>query len=140
MVVLDTNVISAVVTRQDHILDWINRDHSINFATTVITVFELEFGLERLPLGRRRNHLADRIGTALAPFQDRILQLEREAATLAGRFRAERERVGRPIGISDALIAGIAAHAGARLATRNVRDFAGLPLDVVDPWADAAPG
>jgi predicted nucleic acid-binding protein len=42
--------------------------------------------------------------------------------------------MGRPIGVADAQIAGIALAHGASLATRNTRDFAGLPLDVVDPW------
>jgi len=35
----------------------------------------------------------------------------------------------------DAQIAGIAAAYGLTLATRNVKDFEGLDIDIVDPWA-----
>jgi predicted nucleic acid-binding protein len=35
------------------------------------------------------------------------------------------------------MIASTALSAGAALATRNVRDFAGLGVDVIDPWIQA---
>ena len=48
--------------------------------------------------------------------------------------RHERERRGRPIDVRDTLIAGIAISRGAAIATRNVRHFADLPIDVINPW------
>jgi predicted nucleic acid-binding protein len=42
--------------------------------------------------------------------------------------------MGRPIGVADAMIAGIARSRGARLATRNVRDFEGCGIALIDPW------
>ena len=45
-----------------------------------------------------------------------------------------REAAGLSSPPSDMMIAGIAAVAGAALATRNTRDFGGLPLEVIDPW------
>jgi toxin FitB len=46
-----------------------------------------------------------------------------------------RERAGRPIPGFDALIAGICRSRGATLATRNVADFDGTGIDVIDPWS-----
>jgi len=58
-----------------------------------------------------------------------------EAAGLrAGELRALREAAGLASQPSDMFIAGIAAVAGAALATRNVKDFSGLPVSLVDPW------
>ncbi len=47
---------------------------------------------------------------------------------LAGKLRAARERMGRPISLSDGMIAAICLAHDATLATRNVRDFDGLDL------------
>ncbi|MDX2288694.1 MAG: PIN domain-containing protein [Hyphomicrobiaceae bacterium] len=136
IVVLDTNVISAVVKDDLKVIEWLNHDPTVTFATTVVTVFELRYGLERMPVGKRRADFADKIADALAPFAGRILIMHREAAELAGHFRAAREAIGRPVAPADCFIAAIAAHAGARLATRNTRDFDGLPLLLLDPWSD----
>lgn len=47
---------------------------------------------------------------------------------------ATRRREGRPIEAFDAQIAAAARVAGADLATRDVRDFAGCGLTLVNPW------
>ena len=48
--------------------------------------------------------------------------------------RVVREQAGRPVPAMDALIGGMALAHGATLATRNVNDFDGYGLSVVDPW------
>jgi predicted nucleic acid-binding protein len=42
---------------------------------------------------------------------------------------------GRPVDMRDTQIAGIALARRATLATRNVRHFEDLQLQIVDPWA-----
>ncbi len=49
--------------------------------------------------------------------------------------RAEYRGRGKDIGIGDIQIAGIALANGATLATRNVKDFHGLDIPLVDPWS-----
>lgn len=49
----------------------------------------------------------------------------------------QRERAGRPIGVSDAQIAAICRSYGALLATRNTDDFTGTGVAVADPWRPA---
>jgi hypothetical protein len=51
------------------------------------------------------------------------------------RIAAERRKRGKPISALDAQIAAISRAAGARLATRNVADFVGCGIEVLDPWA-----
>jgi toxin FitB len=43
--------------------------------------------------------------------------------------------VGRPIGQFDAQIAAIAVASKLKLATRNIADFEGLGLALINPWA-----
>jgi toxin FitB len=48
-----------------------------------------------------------------------------------------RHRQGAPISGYDAQIAAICRANGAPLATRNERDFAGVGLELINPWASA---
>ena len=54
----------------------------------------------------------------------------RATSQLAGTWRAEARRGGRTISIGDALIAATAFHQEAAVLTRNVRDFAHMPVRV----------
>jgi len=50
---------------------------------------------------------------------------------------AARRAAGRPFSQSDGQIAVIARSRGLAGATRNVRDFADMGIDLIDPWAGA---
>jgi predicted nucleic acid-binding protein len=67
-------------------------------------------------------------------FVGRVLSFDGEAAIAYGRIAAEREQSGRPISQFDAQIAAITQARGGRLATRNVADFQGCRLSIIDPW------
>ena len=47
----------------------------------------------------------------------------------------ERRAAGRPISFADCQIAATARAHGAAMATRNITDFAGCGIAVIDPWA-----
>ena len=49
--------------------------------------------------------------------------------------KPDRRQAGRPIGEADCRIAAISRLRSAVLVTRNVRDFQGTGVEVVDPWA-----
>jgi predicted nucleic acid-binding protein len=59
-----------------------------------------------------------------------LVQSGREAAMLAGRWRAEVRIAGRTLGLPDALIAASAFHLSGAVVTRNVRDFALTPVRI----------
>lgn len=70
-----------------------------------------------------------------AGFEDRILSFDDVAAFHYAVIASTRGDVGRLIGPLDAQIAAICRAHGAALATRNVKDFEGLDLELVDPWS-----
>jgi toxin FitB len=137
MIILDTNVVSAVM-RQDvaaAVVGWLDSQPVESIWLTAVTVFEVHFGLELLARGRRRRQLEDEFARALnEDFEGRILPFEQNAARAAASIAARRRQEGRPIEIRDAQIAGITAARRATLATRNIRHFADLGIALVDPW------
>jgi len=137
MIILDTNVISALMRSQpdNAAVTWLDRQAAESISTTSITVFEIRFGIEMLLPGRRRKRLEDLFEQSLVEdFQDRILPFDQDAAREAAALAAQRQRDGRPAGLRDTQIAGIALARRATLATRNVRHFQGLDVEVIDPW------
>ena len=60
--------------------------------------------------------------------------VDEAAADAHAEIAAQRRLLGRPISQSDAMIAGIVHAHGATLATRNIRDFEGCAIALVDPW------
>ena len=134
MIILDTNVISELMkpTPDFSVRDWLAALGDEPLTTTAVGVAEIQFGLLRLPDGRRRAHLQARFEAFAGTLG--VLPLDEAAARETGRLRAMREAAGLPSQPSDMTIAGIAVSAGAALATRNTRDFGALPLELLDPW------
>jgi predicted nucleic acid-binding protein len=103
--------------------------------TTSITEAEIFYGIELLSRGKRREGL---LAAAKAMFAEdlagRVFGFESEAARVFSKIAVGRRVLGRPISHADAQIAAIAQARRAKLATRNVEDFEGCGLDVVDPW------
>jgi hypothetical protein len=138
MIVLDTNVVSALMLRvpDQKVVSWLNRQPGTSIWTTSITVFEVRFGLEILPRGKRRATLLDDFEKFLARIHQRIAPFDTEAAQEASALMAERKIQGRPREFRDTIIAGIVLAHRATLATRNIRDFSDITAKCVDPWND----
>jgi len=138
MIVLDTNVMSALMRRDidSIVIAWLDDQPPESVWTTAVTVFEVCFGLEILADGRRRRQLEGAFDRLLEDdFEGRVLPFERTAAQEAASIAARRRQAGRPVEIRDAQIAGIVAARRAILATRNTRHFTDLGIALVDPWA-----
>jgi predicted nucleic acid-binding protein len=141
MIVFDTNVVSEIMEDGPNatVLHWIDSLDQDDSWTTSITLAELVSGINRLPEGRRRAGLDTSLRQVLArSFRDRILSFDQAAAMVYGTIVPMRLTMGRPISIPDAQIAAIALAHGATLATRNVKDFEGTSVSMVNPWE--APG
>ncbi|TDE95101.1 type II toxin-antitoxin system VapC family toxin [Occultella glacieicola] len=135
MIILDTNVISEAMRgprASSVVIAWI-RALSEQPVTTVVNRAEILAGVALLPDGARKDLLA---GAARAAFDTLgvCLPLLPECAQEYADIVASRRAAGRPIGGMDALIASIARVSGADLATRDVRDFEGVGVDLIDPW------
>lgn len=68
-------------------------------------------------------------------FEGRILSFDAEAAEAFAKVVAEAQAHGNPIALADCAIAAIARAKGFAVATRNVRDFRGAGVEIIDPWA-----
>ncbi len=137
MILLDTNILSELMRPAPAPLigQWMSRLGDTPLATTAITISEIVYGLERLEDGRRKDELISRFDQFIAPDGElTILPFDEDAALICGQYRALRERQGLHAPPSDMMIAGIAGALGADLATRNTKDFAGLPITLVNPW------
>jgi toxin FitB len=137
VIVLDTNVLSELMEPEDsRVVAWLDEQPAESIWTTAVTVFEIRFGLALLPSGRRRRQLEDAFSRVLdEDFQGRILAFDHEAAQEAASRAAQRRAIGKPLDFRDIEIAGIVASRRAKLATRNVRHFQDLGIELIDPWA-----
>jgi predicted nucleic acid-binding protein len=103
---------------------------------SAVSEAELRYGVAILPAGRRRDKLFFKVEAMLRDaFEDRVLPFDSDAARAYGNIAAERRSAGRPVAPADCQIAAIAASRSMAVATRNVRDFEGMGIEIVDPWA-----
>lgn len=138
MILLDTNVLSALMQRQPDpaVMAWLNEQPAERIWITSITVFEARYGIDILADGQRKIELTQRFDALLqVDIENRIAVFDSRAAAHAAQLAAERKARGHPVDIRDTLIAGIAIACGATLATRNLKHFDDLPTLVVSPWA-----
>jgi len=138
MTILDTNVVSQAMQLlpSPKVMHWFSgaRGSGEVFLTT-ITVAEILYGVALLPQGKRRDKLQAEAEAVFAQdFSGHILPFDEHAARIFAEIAAARRAQGRPIAEMDAQIAAIARAHGAALATRNVEDFEGCGVTLINPW------
>lgn len=117
------------------VIAWLDRTGPEELWLSAITVFEIRGGIDAKPKGRRQRALLAAFDRLLRDdFQSRVLSFDLAAALHAAQIDADRERQGRPAGFADTQIAGIAVSRGAAIATRNVRHFDDLSVEIINPW------
>ena len=137
MIVLDTNVLSELMrpVPEATVANWVATQSAASLFTTTITQAEILHGVLLLSKGRRRDAIE---AAADAMFEEdfagRILPFSSDAAHAYAEIAVARRQSGRPISQFDAQIAAIANATGAAVATRNVPDFEGCGIKVIDPW------
>lgn len=102
---------------------------------SIITLHELEYGLSLLPVGSRRSQLAETIQLLLNQYAAFVLPIQQEEAKQAALLRAAAKQQGRVLHLADALIAGTALAHDLPIATRNVKDFEGLGIELLNPFS-----
>ncbi|QKE37964.1 type II toxin-antitoxin system VapC family toxin [Ferrovum myxofaciens] len=139
MIILDTNVISALMQQQPDplVVAWLNDQPAESIWISSITVFEARYGIALLASGQRKEMLQERFDQLVQEdLENRVLQFDANAASRAALLAAQRKEQGRPVDMRDTFIAGISLARRATLATRNLRHFDDLPITVVNPWAE----
>ncbi len=138
MFLLDTNVVSEFRKIKSGLADanvasWAGRVRPSDLYLSVITIHELELGI--LLLDRRDSKQAGvlrlwLVQHVLTAFEGRILPVDTAVA-----LRSAQLHVPDPRPLKDGLIAATAQVHGLTVVTRNVGDFAGTGVGVLNPWA-----
>ncbi len=131
---LDTDILSEIGKAKDATVAANAKTYRRSFGQytfSTVTVMEIVSGFQRTQATSRLNAFL-----ATLPHME-LLPFDQRAAELAGRISGDLERVGRPIGVADTMIAAIAIDNGLELVTGNISDFqrvqqVGYPLTLVN--------
>ena len=137
MLILDTNILSAMMSANParEAAAWIIEQPSEELFTAAVCQAEILAGIAVLPEGRRPAALEDAARAMFADdFEGRVLPFDTEAAAAYADIFALRRKTGHPVATIDLMIAAIARVQGASVVTRNVADFEGVGVAVVNPW------
>jgi predicted nucleic acid-binding protein len=134
---LDTNVISELIAKHpnERVIQWLDHLDLASIYLSVITIGELRKGIEKLSDSSRKDELQNWLtDELLIRFRDRILVLDLDVMLVWGELVGRLERIGRPLGAIDSLIAALALAHSCVLVTRNEADFEDTGLNVTNPW------
>ena len=132
---LDTNVCIALLNEQDEEVrnkfeQAIQAGHTVHLSSIVL--FELWYGVGKgSRTEKNRDMLLEFASTSLS-----IIAFDAEDAEMAGMQRAALEKVGRPIGPYDLLIAGQALRHNWTLVTANVSEFSRIKGLNWEDWSE----
>lgn len=132
---LDTNIISEVMKPAPNtsVLHWIEQ-HRDGLMLSAITVEELRFGQLMMDSGKKQTALQGFIDRLIVDFDGAILPFDTAAAEICAVYHEQAIGCGRTPTIEDLIIASIAVINGCTLATRNLRDFEYLGIEVTNPF------
>jgi len=140
MIILDTNIVSEFMASPPSgaVLRWLNQQDVASLYLTSITIAEISYGLNVLPMGKRKTLLDERFKLFVASgFEQRILSFDESAASIYGEILAYRRSLGYPMSCFDGQIAAIARSKGFVVATRNTKDFQDCQLQLINPFDHA---
>jgi tRNA(fMet)-specific endonuclease VapC len=134
---LDTCVISELVANNPDpkVVQWIDSTDEIHLFLSVVTIGEIQKGVEKLPHSKRKTALRQWLSEQLpARFASRIVAIDAETMLTWGQLVARLDRQGHPMPAIDSLIAAIALHGNFTLVTRNEEDFKHAGVLIFNPW------
>lgn len=127
---LDTDISSYIIKRRPSSLAEKFQKHAEALCVSAMTAAELRFGVQK----SGRPELAEYVEAFLERLA--ILDWTDEVTHHYARIRFEVERVGKPVGNMDLLIAAHAISERATLITNNVRHFSHIPGLKINEWAN----
>ena len=137
MIVLDTNVVSELMRPlpTPAVEAWVADRPAATLFLSAVSEAELLYGIAIMPAGQRRDGLETDVDAMLREvFAGRVLPFDSDAARAYAGIAASCRAAGRPVSQFDAQIAAIARSRGMAVATRNIRHFEGMAVDIIDPW------
>ena len=136
MILLDTCVISELArpVPDPAVLAWIEALSDEALRLSVLTLGEIKKGADLLEAGPRKARVDAWLDELRTTFVDRILPVDEAVALRWGAICASGHRSGRVRPPIDSLLAATAMCHQLKLATRNVADFEGTGVSIVNPW------
>ncbi len=140
--VLDTNVLSEMRRPKpdNRVVSFISSVAAEQLFITTIAFAEIRFGIERtLDLGKRtllQRWLEEKVRPY---FGGRVLGVTEDVMLRWRQLVEDGRKSGRTYAQPDLIIAAMVLENGMTLVTRNVKDFAGTGVRLVNPWETTAP-
>ena len=131
---IDTNVLSELRKQQAdaNVVAWVRARPRQSLYLSVLSLGEIRKGIEGVADPAFRQTLSDWLEVELPTyFLGRVLGIDAQIADRWGRLQA---CAGRSLPVIDALLAATALQHDLMLVTRNLKDFEGLGVQVVNPW------
>jgi predicted nucleic acid-binding protein len=134
---LDTNVVSELTRSQiePKVQSWVAAQQFGALLISVVSIGEMEKGFTTMSDLQRRSRLESWLERQLTElFRGQVLSVTQAIAKRWGALDGLRQMVGRPLAVPDGMIAATALEHGLIMVTRNVKDFDGLGLTILNPW------
>lgn len=134
---LDTNVVSELTRPcvEPKVQAWVAAQEFGVLQISVVSLGEMEKGFTTMRDLQKRERLEAWLERQLIElFQGQILPVTQAIAKRWGAFDGQRQIAGRPLSVPDGMIAATAFEHGLTVVTRNVKDFDGLGVSIVNPW------
>jgi len=133
---LDTNAcISLINERPVSVRESFDKALSLGseFYTSCIVIFELWYGVSK----SRRREANTQVLAGFLSGMIHELAFDQEDARMAGELRADMEKIGKPVGDYDLLIAGQALRHKMTLVTANTKEFERIKALLWEDWSKA---
>ena len=138
---IDTNVLSEYNQPRGPdagVKSWLETTDRRSQHVSVITLAEIQKGIELLAEGKRRAQLERWLRQDLEEwFSGRVLPVDRQVAMRWASLVAQGSRTGRSLPTVDSLIAATALAYDLTIVTRNTKDFKGIGATTINPWKAA---
>lgn len=133
---LDTNILSELCREKpdEAVVEFVGQLDI--FWLSVITLHELHFGIELLPVGERRNRLSSAVTDLTENYSAQLIAIDKEVAKVAAEYRSVARLGGKALHLADSLIAAsCSTREGLVVVTRNIRDFDICPIESLNPFS-----
>jgi toxin FitB len=137
LILVDTNVWSELTKPHGNpaVLAWLE-ENDADLALSVLVIAEIQYGLELPGAAHKRAFLEAWLDGLEARYYSQTLEFGSDAAYHYGQIAARPEVKAREPQVIDMLIAAQAQFHGIPLATRNLKDFEWIGVELINPWGE----